>query len=60
MIYEITNNMYQNVKIIIDKHNSVSIEPRSSIQVDIDSINEHIEDLKRSGNIKYKKIINNK
>jgi hypothetical protein len=55
-MYEIKNNMYQMIKIVIDKHNSVTIPAKSSIKVNINEVTEQIEDLKSSGNITYKKI----
>lgn len=55
-MYEIKNNMYQSIKIIIDKHNSVILPPKSALKINISVITEQIEDLKNSGNITYKKI----
>jgi hypothetical protein len=55
-MYEIKNNMYQMIKVVIDKHNSVTIPAKSSIKVNINEVTEQIEDLKNSGNITYKKI----
>ena len=55
-MYEIKNNMYQSIKIIIDKHNSVIIPAKSITKVNINEVTEQIEDLKISGNITYKKI----
>lgn len=55
-MYEIKNNMYQNIKIIIDKHNSVIIPAKSVIKVNINETTEQIEDLKTCGNITYKKV----
>lgn len=55
-MYEIKNNMYQMIKVVIDKHNSVTIPAKSTIKVNIKQVTEQIEDLKASGNITYKKI----
>jgi hypothetical protein len=55
-MYEIKNNMYQTIKIIIDKYTSVIVPAKSIVKISINQINEHMEDLKRSGNITYKKI----
>jgi hypothetical protein len=55
-MYEIKNNMYQSIKIIVDKHNSVIVPPKSTIKININETTEQIEDLKASGNITYKKI----
>ena len=56
MYYEIKNNMYQSLKVVIDKHNSVIIPARSSIEININEITEQLQDLKVSGNITYKEI----
>lgn len=55
-MYEIKNNMYQNIKLIIDKNNSIIIPSKGVIKVNINETTEQLEDLKRSGNITYKKI----
>lgn len=55
-MYEIKNNMYQTIKIIIDKHKSVIVPAKSAVKVSIVEVTEQMEDLKKCGNITYKKI----
>lgn len=55
-MYEIKNNMYQTIKIIIDKYSSVIVSAKSTIKVSINEVTEQMEDLRKTGNITYKKI----
>lgn len=55
-MYSITNKKYQKIKIFLNQADSITIEPKATVNVNVQSISEHMSDLQESGFIKIKKV----
>jgi hypothetical protein len=55
-MYSVTNKKYQKIKIFVNQHESVDVQPKETIMINVPNISEHMKDLQESGFIKIKKV----
>lgn len=55
-MYSVTNKKYQKIKIFLNQSDSITIEPKATVNINIREVSEHMSDLQESGFIKIKKV----